>query len=167
MPTDDLKRPRTRAGCAVEGACPFVSCRHHLLLDVTDQGALHTIGQRAISLRMKSFQDWAENAATQVDMAKYTCSLDVADDGEHTLDEIGKILGVTRERVRQIENRAMEKLRKSPAKMRALREAAIAARYAAGHTWGAPEDLTATKSARAAKVRLSDATLDLIDDRLR
>ena len=31
----------------------------------------------------------------------------------HTLEEIGDILGVTRERVRQIEARAMEKLRKN------------------------------------------------------
>ena len=31
----------------------------------------------------------------------------------HTLEEIGDMLGVTRERVRQIEARAMEKLRKN------------------------------------------------------
>lgn len=36
----------------------------------------------------------------------------LGDESTHTLEEIGKILGVTRERVRQIEARAMEKLRK-------------------------------------------------------
>ena len=36
------------------------------------------------------------------------------EDGKsHTLEEIGGILGVTRERARQIEARAMEKLRKN------------------------------------------------------
>lgn len=37
------------------------------------------------------------------------------DDGEeHTLEEIGSLLGVTRERIRQIRNRAFEKLQDSP-----------------------------------------------------
>jgi RNA polymerase primary sigma factor len=31
--------------------------------------------------------------------------------GEHTLEEIGKIFGVTRERIRQIEAKALAKLR--------------------------------------------------------
>jgi RNA polymerase primary sigma factor len=36
------------------------------------------------------------------------------DDGEErTLEEIGSLLGVTRERIRQIRNRAFEKLRES------------------------------------------------------
>jgi RNA polymerase primary sigma factor len=37
------------------------------------------------------------------------------DDGEEmTLEEVGKLLGVTRERIRQLRNRAFEKLRQSP-----------------------------------------------------
>jgi RNA polymerase primary sigma factor len=32
----------------------------------------------------------------------------------HTLEDVGKKMGVTRERVRQIEARALEKLRRSP-----------------------------------------------------
>ena len=39
--------------------------------------------------------------------------------GEHTLEEIGKIFGVTRERIRQIEAKALEKLRQ-PARGRKL-----------------------------------------------
>lgn len=38
------------------------------------------------------------------------CSLDVADDGGHTLADVARILGVTRERVRQIEYAALRKL---------------------------------------------------------
>ena len=36
-----------------------------------------------------------------------TCALDVAEQGEHTLDEVGKYLNLTRERIRQIETGAM------------------------------------------------------------
>ncbi len=40
------------------------------------------------------------------------CGLD--DGEERTLEDIGSLLGVTRERIRQIRNRAFEKLRESP-----------------------------------------------------
>lgn len=39
-----------------------------------------------------------------------TCSLDVADRGEHTLEEVSAFFGLTRERIRQIEARALLKL---------------------------------------------------------
>jgi len=40
-----------------------------------------------------------------------SCAIDVADRGPHLLREIGEILGITRERVRQIESNAIAKLR--------------------------------------------------------
>jgi hypothetical protein len=39
-----------------------------------------------------------------------TCALDVADRGGSTLEEVGSMLNLTRERVRQIERSTMEKL---------------------------------------------------------
>lgn len=46
-------------------------------------------------------------------------------DGEnHTLEEIGQMMGVTRERVRQIENKSIRKLRKDP-KLKNLRKRGI------------------------------------------
>jgi DNA-directed RNA polymerase sigma subunit (sigma70/sigma32) len=46
----------------------------------------------------------------------HSCALDVADDGEHTLHEVGEMLNLTRERTRQIEERAIAKLQKQHAK---------------------------------------------------
>ncbi len=43
----------------------------------------------------------------------------IGDAGEHTLEEVGKVFGVTRERIRQIEAKALEKLR-DPARARKL-----------------------------------------------
>jgi Sigma-70, region 4 len=43
--------------------------------------------------------------------AKVTCALDVADLGGSTLEEVGGFLGITRERVRQIEERTLRKLK--------------------------------------------------------
>lgn len=39
-----------------------------------------------------------------------TCSLDVADRGGATLEEVGEVMKLTRERIRQIEQRALRKL---------------------------------------------------------
>ena len=43
--------------------------------------------------------------------AKITCALDVADLGGSTLEEVGAAMGITRERVRQIEERTLRKLK--------------------------------------------------------
>ncbi len=48
--------------------------------------------------------------APRLDSLTDTCALDVAGRGDHSLDQVGQLLGVTRERVRQIESRAMAKL---------------------------------------------------------
>jgi hypothetical protein len=53
-----------------------------------------------------------------------TCSLDVADRGPHTLEEIARLYGVTRERIRQIEEKALERLRKRLERARITEEMA-------------------------------------------
>jgi hypothetical protein len=87
------QRPLTRADC--EGAprpCPWVSCRHHLYLDITEFGGLK------------------HNYPGELESLTESCSLDVADRGSHRLHQIGTILRITRERTRQIELRARERL---------------------------------------------------------
>ena len=42
---------------------------------------------------------------------EHTCALDVAEKGGITLEEVGEIMNLTRERIRQIEARGLHKLR--------------------------------------------------------
>ena len=47
------------------------------------------------------------------------CALDVANEGERSTEEVAAILGISRERVRQIEERALRKLQRIAALRRA------------------------------------------------
>jgi hypothetical protein len=51
------------------------------------------------------------NPALEVWEMKNSCALDVADEGEHTLEEVGAIANLVRERIRQIEDKALAKLK--------------------------------------------------------
>lgn len=88
-------RPRSRSDCA-EGPrpCPFVACRYNLYLDV---------GRRTGSIKLNFPDLEPEDVAT-------TCALDIADRGGATLEEVGALMNITRERVRQIEVKAFAKL---------------------------------------------------------
>ena len=105
-PETDYAKPATRAECA-EGPrpCPYVSCKYHLYLDVQ-----HRTG--AIKL---NFPD------IEVEQMNESCSLDIADRGGTTLEEVGAIMNLTRERIRQLEVRSMAKV-KSLNEMEALRD---------------------------------------------
>lgn len=87
-------RPTTRAACR-DGPrpCPWVSCRHHLLADVSEFGALKL-----------NFPD------RDLDELPASCALDVAEQGGLSLEAVGALLNVTRERARQIEVAALRKI---------------------------------------------------------
>lgn len=93
---DWMERPRTRADC-VDGPrpCPWVSCEHHAMIEVDDEtGHLHF-----------------PHGEVDVDELPYTCVLDESDRGGMTLEAVGALTGITRERVRQIEAIALRKIR--------------------------------------------------------
>lgn len=94
-PETDYYKPRTRAEC-VDGPrpCPYVSCQHHLFLDVSARTG-------AIKLNFPDLEVW--------DMTE-SCALDVADRGGTTLEDVGAIMNLTRERIRQVEVKALAKL---------------------------------------------------------
>jgi hypothetical protein len=94
---EDLARPKTRADCIdAPRPCPYVSCSHHLYLDVSlDTGSVKF-----------NFPD------IEVDEMAESCALDVADESGATLERVGEVLNVTRERVRQVEVIALAKMRR-------------------------------------------------------
>ena len=93
---EDFDRPVNRGECKeAERPCPYVSCKHHLYLDVNPETG-------SIKLNFPDLEVW--------EMAE-TCSLDVADKGGITLEEVGEILNLTRERIRQVEVRGLLKLK--------------------------------------------------------
>jgi hypothetical protein len=92
---DEIERPVQRADCVGgERPCPFVSCKHHLYLDVSARTG-------AIKLNFPDLEVW--------DMSE-TCALDVADRGGTTLEEVGAIMNLTRERIRQVEVKGLARL---------------------------------------------------------
>lgn len=95
FPETDYEKPRARSEC-VEGMrpCPFVSCKHHLYLDVSARTG-------AIKLNFPDLEVWEMNES---------CALDVADRGGTTLEDVGAIMNLTRERIRQVEVKALAKL---------------------------------------------------------
>ena len=95
-PETDYYKPKTRAEC-VDGPrpCPYVSCQHHLYLDVSARTG-------AIKLNFPDLEVWEMNE---------TCALDVADRSGITLEEVGEIMNLTRERIRQVEVRGLLKLK--------------------------------------------------------
>jgi len=94
-PETNYWKPKTREQCAdMERPCPYVSCKYHLFIDV------HPV-RGAIKLNFPDLEVW--------EMTE-TCALDVADRGGITLEEVGEIMNLTRERVRQVETAGLAKL---------------------------------------------------------
>jgi len=87
--------PTSRAQCR-DGVrpCPWVGCAYHLYFTVavkSDRRSVH-FGK----------EPWE---------IPETCVLDLGERGGMTLDEVGNVLGLTRERVRQIQEKALDVIR--------------------------------------------------------
>ncbi len=95
-PSIDEPRPLTRGDC-VDAArpCPWALCKYHLYLDVDPRTG-------SLKLNFPALEPWE---------LEQTCALDIADQGGVTLEIVGNVLNVTRERSRQIELRALHKLK--------------------------------------------------------
>lgn len=93
----DYARPLTRGECRDQPRpCPWVSCKFNLYLDVNPETG-------SITLNFPDLEPWE---------LRETCVLDVAERGGLTLEEVGDILNLTRERIRQLEVRGLLKLKR-------------------------------------------------------
>lgn len=97
-PAAGAGRPTTWGECrakglGVERPCPWVSCAQHLYLEVSDAGSIVY-----------------RHPDREVDELTETCSLAVAERGGATLEEVGVLINVTRERVRQVEVMGLVKI---------------------------------------------------------
>ncbi len=94
-PESNYWKPKSRSECKdMERPCPFVSCKYHLYIDV------HPV-RGSIKLNFPDIEIWEMTD---------TCALDVADRGGITLEEVGEIMNLTRERVRQVETAGLARL---------------------------------------------------------
>jgi hypothetical protein len=91
-------RPVVRGDCqGGERPCAFVSCRWHLYLDVSPS-------THSIKVNFPHLEVW--------EMPE-TCALDVADRAGKTLEDVGEVANLTRERIRQLEDETLARLRES------------------------------------------------------
>jgi len=99
FPESDYRKPVARAQCMqgdyADRPCAFVSCKYHLYLDVSERTG-------AIKLNFPDLEVW--------DLPE-SCALDIADRGGITLEEVGVIMNLTRERIRQLETKGLAKLK--------------------------------------------------------
>ena len=91
----DSWHPVSREDChKMPRPCLYVSCRHHLYLDVNPQ-----TGSVKFNFPDKEVWELGES-----------CALDVAERGGSTLEEVAQIMNLTRERIRQIEIKGLQKI---------------------------------------------------------
>ena len=100
QPGRDYLRPRAFEECERDGLgdatpCPFVSCKHHLYLDVNP---------RTGSIKFNF-------PGREVDELPATCALRVAQHGGRTLDAVAEVMALTRQRLSQLEDRILDKIR--------------------------------------------------------
>ena len=141
------RKPRLRLECLDKPRpCPWVSCKFNLMIDVSEAGSLvfnYPSGKKgkarrrpdAISQRARTslFDDTAETFVDHAIQRKLpSCLLDVVDQhGDITLEDVGNLMSITRERVRQIETKALMNFATNGVKMGVFESREVADRWLA------------------------------------
>lgn len=102
-PEPSVPMPVSRGDCmSGPRPCPLVRCKFHLFLDVSP--ATHSI--------KLNFPDLDPEDLV------HSCALDVADAGGVSLEALGAIMNLTRERARQIEVQALRRMEQAGVSLR-------------------------------------------------
>ena len=121
LPNDELPHPKVRADClGGQRPCLRLNCRYHLLIDHLPQ-LYHRTGvdarrfpgltQPETRSRQNVNPDDTDAVVEYLFAMKHTCTLDLVQPGGLTLEEVGQIFAVTRERIRQVEFKAVHRRR--------------------------------------------------------
>jgi hypothetical protein len=96
---EPVERPRNRMDCLDSyRPCPYVGCKYNLYLDVNPATG-----------SIKYNFPWLEPN----EMGN-SCVLDLANKGNMTLESVGAIMNMTRERVRQVEDQVILRFKTKP-----------------------------------------------------
>lgn len=107
--TYDEPIPRTYGECqeralgTATNPCWYLRCKHNLLLDIDPRSGSYKITWPDLTDGHYGDEYHA--------LPEHTCALHEAAHGGLTLDEVGVMMNLTRERVRQIETKALYRLR--------------------------------------------------------
>jgi hypothetical protein len=106
--TRPVDHPRYRHECrGGPRPCPLVGCFFNNYLEVRQRvGCLGS--QTPPEIRLLHPHRLPEDMPPAD-----SCTLDLAEDGPQTLDRVGQVLGLTRERIRQIETKILERIARS------------------------------------------------------
>lgn len=104
-------RPEKRGAC-MNGLrpCPWIGCRYHLIWETAEAAQMWgrypgwSLPLGRSQARVWGKERWGDERIVDYLMhMPETCVLDVADEGGVTLETVAQIMGITKERVRQIE----------------------------------------------------------------
>lgn len=104
--TGSLIRPRFRFECAgVCRPCPFITCYYNLFPEWSGLRGRNKKSGKKKKIVRQTIDDPLSVPADR------SCVLDVAEFGGLTLEEVGYVFNITRERVRQIQTQALRKMK--------------------------------------------------------
>lgn len=96
----------------IDGRCYNVRCRYHLLGEIQNGRIVYVHPSAMEAAKNKPFRKWSDDdLLAAVEALPETCAIDVANEGEHTAEYIGGLLGCSKQAVLQCEARMLRLLR--------------------------------------------------------